>query len=394
MDLTGEMMTLFKKSTLLILILLTLSGLSLPYSLTMAQTADNPFANLEEISLKNSSELQQIAVIDGVQAGYSVSHNDTSVAIAYPDGVRIYKLDELDTPILFFPINNALEVYAPVFSPDGKRLSITFILNGEMKSVTQVWNIEAGKVEQVLSTVYFSLDTDGAQFSPNGRYLMGRDRAYYPDRSADKQPNEASGSLYVWDTDNGEILCEPNECSPRYGIAGFTFTPDSQDVLWGIPDWTASQPLEIYWQLLQLDEIPHNINVMDSLRPYLLERTGPLSGEVGDLAFSPDGNTLVSMSYDSTGKQKATFWNIHNGKLAQTDFTGDWDFIRFFDNQSILVADASKYTVSLVNMNTNESAVLFRNVPKYHWSVSVGNTKKLLATWENNQLIFWGIPKA
>ena len=227
-------------------------------------------------------------------------------ASAGDDTIKLWNRDAPDTPEVLQFEHYTDNVNSIAFSPDGERLAASGDEGITLWSVTEKRFIDSFDYDT--ATVAFSPDgqriagaswdlnlwdiTDSSNFkkislfahrthdafvwtiafSPDGRWLVSGD---------------SQGEIKVWDVQN-ERAAIPSLKGGDSSVRSLKFSPDKTNhilasagpdgdvILWRTRDW----------------QIGHRIS----------------TGTVLDLAFSPDGNTLASVGWDTVD-----FWTIENG---------------------------------------------------------------------------------
>ena len=232
---------------------------------------------------------------------------DASVlASAGGDTIKLWNRDAPDTPGVLQFESYTDGVNSVVFSPDGERLAAAGDEGITLWSVPEKRFIDA-----------FDYDTATVAFSPDGQRIAGaawdlnlwditdsssfRKVGLFKHRTHDVfvqaiafslegkwlVSGGSQGELKVWDVQNERaaipplkggkssirsVKFSPDAANPVLASAG----PDGDVLLWRTTDW----------------QIKHRIS----------------TGTVLDLAFSPDGNTLASVGWDTVD-----FWTVENG---------------------------------------------------------------------------------
>jgi WD40 repeat protein len=193
----------------------------------------------------------------------------------------VYALYSLDTPLRVLEVHNRsgdykLNVSSIRFSPDGKLL-ITIHGNGHMK----VWNTSSWTIERELIADP-DQKLDGLLFSPDGKLLI---------------TTQANGRVKVWNTSSWVVEGELSVADSR--LLGAAFAPDSKTVMIG----DANGALH-HWNLATKAEI-------------CTLRASESAGNFSNVAFSPDGKTLVAGTKLTRG-MAVIIWNTTDW-IAQTE---------------------------------------------------------------------------
>ena len=195
-------------------------------------------------------------------------------------------------------------VACAAFSPDGKTLasgSTTHSSEGNRKPVTiRLWNTATG--ESTMSLSGHTGGVTGLAFSPDGSKLASGSydntiRLWHPHTG--QQKHQIVGG--IGDTKNGQ---NKNGDNLNGAITCIAFSPDGKIIAAG-----SGRPRNIY-----IDNPDTSIRLWDTITgDELMAFKGHLE-DVLCIAFSPDGNTLVSGSEDKTIR----LWDIQTAQLKTT----------------------------------------------------------------------------
>jgi WD40 repeat protein len=160
------------------------------------------------------------------------------------------------------------------FSPDGQRLAF-----GGDKEPLEVCDVQAGQPDVTIPTTAVNV-----AFSPDGRLLV----------------TEGMGGVRLWDARSGEpirtLRVQSHEPIP---ITGLSFSPDGRKLAASSSSSVFNMDAITVWDVATGDEL-------HTLRGH--------RGGVRCVAFSPDGDRLVSGSDD----QMVKLWDVAKGKLVLT----------------------------------------------------------------------------
>jgi WD40 repeat protein len=170
----------------------------------------------------------------------------------------MYVLYALDTPLRVLEVHNRsgdykLNVSSISFSPDGKLL-ITAHGNGHMK----VWNTNSWTIAREI-TADPDQRLDGLRFSPDGELMITM---------------HANGHVKVWNTSSWDVEGELTVSDSH--LLGATFAPDCKTVI-----------------IRDKNGVLHNWNLATKAEVRTLRGSEGV-GNFSNVAFSPDGKTLVA----------------------------------------------------------------------------------------------------
>ncbi len=181
-------------------------------------------------------------------------------------------------------IGHTKTVNSIVFSPDGHQ-----VLSGSDDQSVRLWDITTGEELQQFSE--HTSQVRSVIFSPDGQTIVSG--SYY------------AGQICWWKTDTGEkIYCQELDyiVGATHGVHNLAFSPDHQEILVGLGGYPGGVNI-ILWDL------PN--------KRFLQTFKGFASG--ASVAFTPDGRTILSGSYDN----KLRLWQNWIGVPSHRQFTGD-----------------------------------------------------------------------
>lgn len=165
-----------------------------------------------------------------------------------------------------------------------------------------VVNNETGEVDSVMDFGGFPASILVMTFSPDGRMLAG---------------GTSNGWIFIWDVQTGEQLYFfESTGSAGVQILSLAFSPDGRILasgdkkgvirLWETTSGTLRRTI--------LDKRTASTNVWDNTPPHLRSIPTVYIGNVLSLAFSPDGNVLVS----GDSHADIDFWDVESAEHLQT----------------------------------------------------------------------------
>jgi WD40 repeat protein len=215
------------------------------------------------------------------------------------------KKASVDNPLLELEIKHEFGVTAIAYSPDRKLLAV-----GADDYTVQLWDAQTGKVVRRLNEPgqvrpsRFSLDGQrvySLAFSPDGKTLAS---------GGDLIENDwlTGGQATLWEVSSGRLL---QTMIVNREITAYTnsvaFTPDGKNLVTGMTRYVASGSAGSRTE-------EGDVSEWNALTGGLERKWKPLDAGVHSVAFSPDGQSLVTGSSDGVIK----FWDYKTGKLLRT----------------------------------------------------------------------------
>lgn len=187
-----------------------------------------------------------------------------------------------DSPLLLISTGKSTRVESIAFSPDGKKLAIGLSLwtrsgkNRGLKSGVQVRDAQTGSLLQTLpiQTLGYGPSID---FSPDGKTLA-----------------VGAGKIKLWNMQTERLKSFSTGSPQGYWVI---YAPDGKILATN-----------------STDNPEGDVKLWDALTGNLLQTLRGHTKRAVSAAFSPDGRTLVTASYDNTVK----VWEVNTGSLKRT----------------------------------------------------------------------------
>ncbi len=236
------------------------------------------------------------------------------------------------------------------FSKDGRTL-----VNVNSDENVRLWNPHTG---EQLKTIKQDRELDAVQYSPDSRIFACSE-------------DYGKATVLLFDADTGDLLHDLKMPGHAEWVTGFQFSPNGQTLAVRTCD-------EIYFWDVNTGELEKTI-------------TG-YSDNVGKVAYSPDGRTLVSLDHS------VRIWDLDTQKLIKTISTktlsakGEIRTIAYSPNEEILACGTNDKTVVLWDVSEWKK----RSVLKGHIdgvsSVAFSPNGQTLASgsW-NGKILLWNV---
>ena len=202
------------------------------------------------------------------------------------------------------------------FSSDGGTVAVTYSSIGRGFAIC-LFESENGKLIRSIESE--GLTNTGVVFSQNGKRLLGT-RYYF---SGERDPSgvpvtylDENTEIGVWDALSGQKISEIKNVHVRAPWA-FAASPDNGILATG--SWTGAIQSTRNMKTGEFHTVKNNdpIRLWDAKNGHLLRELA-VSSRVNSLAFSPDGNLLISCQRADPAMQDPIWlWRVSTGKLIQ-----------------------------------------------------------------------------
>ena len=205
------------------------------------------------------------------------------------------------------------DVNSVVFSPDGN-----VIASGSGNGTIRLWNAHTGEFIKYLEGHTKSVNS--VAFNPNGNTLI----------------STGEDGVCLWDVNTGEYIEEAQ--IPAVSAA---FSPDGNTCAIGSETGITVRNAHTFQFL---ESLTRNIGSEDKFR-------GKDIGSIGSVAFSPDGNTIVSC-----GGNNIHLWDSQTNQRLKTliGYTEPVNSVVFSPDGNTIVSASDDGTIRLWNVNTRE----------------------------------------
>lgn len=232
------------------------------------------------ITANNVDQLQEIRRYgDGVARGALWSGDEERILVYGTLGIWIYNADNLaGEPILTIPTDAA--IYDADLSPDG-----TMLATGHSDGTLRLYRVDNGTLEWSVQA-HEDYGTRLVAFNPDGQNIA------------------SSGlvSVFLWSADDGrKVLAAGTSLSTINGIA---FSPTGDRLAWS--GLSRILPMDFG----DANRYQYSITLVD-LNSRVSRTFGVANYWINDFAFTPDGNTLVTIN-GGRGEPTLDVWNVAN----------------------------------------------------------------------------------
>ena len=264
----------------------------------------------------------------------ALSPDGNTLATSWDNTIRLWDADT-STHINTLTGHTA-EVSSVAFSPDGNTLA-----SGSRDDTVRLWDAETGVLQHTLTEEGLAYAGIYVAFSPDGKTLAGGGGENYFDISIGSSVN--SGTIHLWDVDTG-IRINTFTGQHTNAVTSVAFSPDGQTLVSGGTNYHFDEATDTFISngIIHLWDIDMGTSIHT------------LTGhtDIVSVAFSPDGQTLVSGSLDNT----LWLWDVVTGQHLQT-LTGDsqeFTTVVFGPDGQTLVSGSWDGTIRLWDVATGE----------------------------------------
>jgi WD40 repeat protein len=172
------------------------------------------------------------------------------------------------------PINDLLP---PAISPDDSQVALGVAVGRAFSPVMEFVNPATGRVRRLKPAAPSPCVWTSSSYSPNGRYLAVTD---------------SCGQVYIWNTATDRQVGHPVTSSYTTNMSAPRFSPDGSHLA------------------VANTGNPGQVSLIDVATDKVVTVLTAHTGQVEDIAYSPNGKLLATASIDHTVR----IWDAHNGR--------------------------------------------------------------------------------
>jgi WD40 repeat protein len=243
-------------------------------------------------------------------------------------------------------------VWSVTFSPDGKKVA-----SGSYDNTVKLWDVSNG---QEIRT--FSGHSDGVSsvlFNPDGKQIV----------------SGSYKSIKLWDAETGREIRSFDQSNKVNSLA---FSPDGKQLISGYHDYATD-----------VLEVDYRINLWDVASGRVLRSfKGGFQVNVNTVAFSPNGNQIISGSYNDI-----KLWDVTSGREIYT-FSGHSDMVTsvaFSPNGKQIVSGGRDYKVKVWDITSKREICTLLHQYNVSSVAFSSDGEQILSSALDGTIRFWDI---